>query len=192
MSMIGTKERLLDADDLWEIAHLPEYENLSVELIDGVLITMPRPNVKHGMLASLVVLRVGVFVEDHDLGITTVESGYQPPDSTHTVLGPDVAFVSKARVPDPLPERFMPLMPDLAVEVRSPNDTYAQLREKARIYLENGSALVWIVLPERREVEVCRLDADGDMQSEIVGRDGTLSGEEVLPGLRLALSRLFG
>ena len=191
MEAVKTQEGLLDADDLWEITHLPEYEHIFVELIDGVLIEMPRPNFTHGRIASLLDRRLGTFAEDNDLGITTIESGYQAPGNPNTVLGPDVAFVKRERVPDPLPGRFMPLMPDLAVEVRSPSNTYAELRDKARIYLENGTTIVWIVLPELQEVEVCRLDADGDFSSRVLGINDSLSGEELLPGFELELSRLF-
>ncbi len=36
-------------------------------------------------------------------------------------------------------------------------------------------------------VEVCRLGANG----EIIGMDGSLSGEDVLPGFALPLAKLF-
>ena len=85
----------------------------------------------------------------------------------------------------------MPRFPDLAVEVVSPSDSMAQLRRKATILLERGAQLVWIVKPDEQEVEVRRLDADGDIAFETVGIDGSLSGEGVLPSFRLPLPALF-
>ena len=90
-------------------------------------------------------------------------------------------------------------MPDLAVE------TAAQIPQrhirlhagrKAGLYLDRGTSIVWLVrrkagYPERREVEVCTLDADGEIAYETVGADGELSGGDALPGFTLDLSRLF-
>ena len=82
-------------------------------------------------------------------------------------------------------------MPDLAVEIKSPNDTLAELRRKAAIYLRNGTQLVWIVTPNSKRVQVCRLDEDDEIQSDVVAEDGALSGETVLPGFELPLTKLF-
>ena len=65
-------------------------------------------------------------------------------------------------------------MPDLAVEIKSPSNTLTELRGKAAIYLRRETQLVWIVIPERKAVEVCRLDDKGDMQTEFIGAYGAL------------------
>ena len=67
----------------------------------------------------------------------------------------------------------------------------AQIRRKAAIYLQHGAQLVWIVIPDKQGVEVCRLDEGGEIQSTVIGIDDSLSGESVLPGFALELSRLF-
>jgi len=66
-----------------------------------------------------------------------------------------------------------------------------ELRRRAAIYLERGTQLVWIVLPDTESVEVHRLGADGEKQREVIGPDGQLSGEDVLPDFSLALSTLY-
>ena len=191
-AMPQVRERLLDADDLWEIAHLPENDGRYFELIGGVLIAMDAPGIPHGRRQVRLGRYLDIFVEQRDLGIVTTDAGHHPPDDESTVLSPDVAFVSRERLPSPEPVKYMPLMPDLAVEVRSPNDSLAEMRRKAQIYLDNGTRLVWLVLTNRQEVEVCRLTADGQMTSETIDIDGALSGEDVLPGFSLALGELFG
>lgn len=65
------------------------------------------------------------------------------------------------------------------------------MRRKAAIYLANGTQLVWLVIPDQRGVEVCRLDDEGGIQTEFIGIDGSLSGEGVLPGFQLELAALF-
>lgn len=82
-------------------------------------------------------------------------------------------------------------MPDLAVEIVSPSNTMPQIRRKAALYLQHGTQLVWIVIPDNKRVEVCRLDASGKIQSQSIDADGSLSGEHVLPGFSLELDALF-
>ena len=94
-------------------------------------------------------------------------------------------------MPRPLPEEWIPVMPDLAVEIAAPGETLGHLRQKAAVYLRKGTSLVWIVLPAQRGVDVCRLASGARLDIEFIGADGTLSGEEALPGFALELSRLF-
>ena len=82
------------------------------------------------------------------------------------------------------------MMPDLAVEVLSPSSTLPELRRKAKVYLRYGTALVWLVNPDDKTVEVWRSE-DEKTTSETVGQNGALDGEPVLPGFRLELGALF-
>ena len=131
------------------------------------------------------------YVMSKDLGEVHVEHGFSPPGDRNTMLAPDVAFISHARLSGQPEDGFISVMPDLAVEIASPNDSLAQLRRKARIYLDNGACLVWIVLPSQRGVDVCRSATGARLDIEFVGADGILSGEDALPGFELDLSRLF-
>ena len=81
-------------------------------------------------------------------------------------------------------------MPDLAVEILSPSNTLSELQRKAAVYLQHGTALVWLVKPDDKTVEVWRLTDENELTSEIVGPAGVLTGE-VLPGFRLDLEALF-
>lgn len=188
---MAVQQRLYTVDDVWELSHRPENENKYFYLIDGELYwTMP-PGGQHGSLAFRIAYHLQVFLDKHDLGIGTVETGYHPPDDRHTVLAPDVAFVHKARAPQPFPKKFVPVMPDLAIEIVSPTDSLPEVRRKAAVYLQNGTTLVWIVLPAAEGVDVCRASAGAGLDIEFVSRDGRLSGEAVLPGFELELKLLF-
>ena len=113
------------------------------------------------------------------------------PGDRSTMLAPDVAFISHARLRQQPEDGFISVMPELAVEIASPNDSLAQLRRKAGVYLDKGSSLVWIVLPSQRGVDVCRSAKGARLDIEFVGADGKLSGEDALPGFELEVSRLF-
>lgn len=185
------QEKLYTVDDVWQLAHLPENEHKHYYLIDGELFWDMSPGYLHGRLAVLIGRYLLVYAEEHDLGEVISETGHYPVEDRHTLLLPDVAFISKEKAPPATHERFVPLMPDLAVEISSPSESLNKLRRKAAVYLANGAAIVWLVLPARQGVEVWRADADGEPQNEFVARDGSLSGEQVLPGFSLDLRQLF-
>ncbi len=185
------EKQLYTVDDVWEMAQDPANEHAFFELMDGELLEMTRPGNTHGLLATEIAVYLRLFNMTHNLGQVTVESGYHPPDYRYTLLGPDVAFTRYDRMPDPQPDKFVPIMPDLAIEIMSPSDFLAAARRKTEVYLLNGTAIVWLVKPDSQGVDVCRLIDGTQLQIEHVGHDGTLSGESVLPGFKLDVSKIF-
>ena len=79
------------------------------------------------------------------------------------------------------------LVPDLAVEIISPNDLYGKVKSKIREYLTAGVNEVWIVEPEFNIVTIYRSQTDFTVFSE----GDELISETLLPGFRLKLSELF-
>ncbi len=185
------KKRLLTVDDVWQMQQLPGGDDAAYELIEGELIPMSPTNWQHASLAALIAHHLYTYVLKLDAGTVGTEGGFFPADDRGTLLAPDVAFVSKNRLPKPEPATFIGLMPDLAVEIASPGNTLVELREKAAIYLKHGARVVWIVIPDEKSVEVCRMGADEEVQCQLVAEDGVLSGEDVLPGFELAVGALF-
>lgn len=105
-------------------------------------------------------------------------------------ISPDVAFVRRERLP-PVAERvgFLAVVPDLAVEVRSPSDQDDDVVNKVSRYLALGVPLVWVLDPQQRTGEVHR--PDGTSRALTANRDDVLDGEDVVPGFRLPLRELF-
>lgn len=185
------QERLFDVDDVWRLAHNPDNEYVRFELIEGELFTMVPPGRRHGLLAVEIAGYLWQYSKLHPLGEVTTDSGYYSEHDRHTLLGPDVAFLRYDRLPQPPTEKYVSVMPDLAVEIRSPFDTLAKVRRKAEVYLRRGTTIVWIVLPKQEGVEVWRLDETGQLRSEFLAAGDRLSGEEILPGFELEISLLF-
>lgn len=185
------QQRVFDVDEFWRFVCQPENANRRFELINGELVEMPAPGEEHGFIAGEIAFHIRLFDADRKLGILTVDAGYYSQEDRSTVLGPDVAFRRADASAPPLQKKWAPTMPDLAVEIKSPSNTLVELRQKAALYLRRETQLVWIVIPDSRGVEVCRLDANGEVEREFVAEDGALSGESVLPGFSLELSTLF-
>ncbi|MGA1263384.1 MAG: Uma2 family endonuclease [Prochlorothrix sp.] len=101
---------------------------------------------------------------------------------------PDVAWVERSRWESLTPEqrqKFVPLAPDFALELRSPSDSLQNLREKMQEYLDSGVRLAWLINPQDQEVEIYRPGQDKEVRS----LPTTLSGEDVLIGFELAIDR---
>ena len=100
---------------------------------------------------------------------------------------PDVAFISRHRLPAPEPIGYPELGPDLVVEVLSPGDRPGEVLAKVADWLSAGTRLVWVIDPERRIARVYRQDGS----ESIVSADQALLGEDVLPGFSCPLREML-
>jgi Uma2 family endonuclease len=117
-------------------------------------------------------------------------AGYQCfPDDEDKVRRPDASFVDAGRLPgNRLPEGHVPIFPDLAVEVISPNDIYYRVEQKVREYLDAGVRMVWLVNPDDRTV---RVFSKGEHISVQLGPNDELTGGDVMPGFSCKVGDLF-
>jgi Uma2 family endonuclease len=84
-------------------------------------------------------------------------------------------------------EKFVPLCPDFAIELRSPSDRLADQQAKMEEYKSCGLRLGWLLDPKTRTAYIYRAGVD----VEVMSGDGRLSGEDVLPGFTLELARIW-
>ncbi len=171
-----------------EFEQMSDPGEYSYELVRGWLVREPRPKEMHGSLQLWLGHFLLEFVARNRLGLVVTDTGYVLSEQGQTVRGPDVAFVTAARLEGgPLEEHFRRGPPDLAVEVLSPSNRRRQVAEKVTEYLAAGARAVWVVDPRNRSVTVYRAGAD----PRVYGAEEELDGGEVLPGFRLPLSKLF-
>ena len=161
--------------------------NKRTELVRGVLVVREPAGYQHGDVTMRLAAAIFAHVEAHGLGrVFAAETGFTLARSPDTVRAPDVAFISTARLPDPPPEGFAELAPDLAVEVLSPDDRAGEVLSKVGEWLNAGARLVWVVDPIRVLVRVYREDGS----ESILGTTDALRGEDVLPGFEVHLSAI--
>ena len=86
------------------------------------------------------------------------------------------------------PDGYLEGGPDLAVEIRSPDDSIASQMRKIVDYFANGTKLAWLILPEEGTVLV--LTPDSAPRTLVSGDN--LTGGELLPGLEFPVDFLFG
>lgn len=181
----ATQPKLLTAVEFFE-----KYGDGGYELIDGVVTEVSMPGAKHGKVALKLGRVVGDFVETHGLGHgfshDTLIFLERDPD---TMRGPDLCFVSYARLPaGDVPDGPLTVIPELVFEVRSPSDSWTDVVEKVLDYLRAGVAVIVVLDPTTTSATVFRPDT----RQDIFTADQTLTIPDVLPGFEVAVGTLFG
>ena len=134
--------------------------HLVAEILNGALITHPRPAARHARAAS----RLGAELDGpFDRG-RNGPGGWllldEPELHLHgDVLVPDLAGWRRERMPELPDTAAFELAPDWVCEVLSPSTETADRAEKMPIYGREGVGHVWLVDPVARTLEVFRLEA---------------------------------
>jgi Uma2 family endonuclease len=180
-----TQQKLMTADELWRLPN----DGMRHELVRGELRKMPPSGMEHAGLTSKIDRSLGSYVEQHGLGwVGAGDAGFKLETDPDTVRGPDVAFLRSERFQEVgLVTGFVPGVPDLAIEVISPNDLYWEVEEKVAEYLEHGTRMVVVVNPRRRTVTVHR----PGQRPQILTEQDVLDGEDVVPGWSMPVADIF-
>ncbi|WP_416666407.1 Uma2 family endonuclease [Egbenema bharatensis] len=157
---------------------------------DEELVEMPslEPSLEHGAIGIRLGRYLDTYVEEHRLGLVcNSQTTYQFVGERPTRF-PDLSFVSRDRLPDRIDQNAN-FAPDLAVEVLSKGDDASEVDKKILQYQRSGVRLVWVVHPAIQAVDVYRLQDGLKLQRLLPGDE--LSGEAVIPGFTVPISRLF-
>ncbi len=175
--------KLMTAD---ELLALPRGDGKRYELIRGVLIEKMPAGKSQGVVGSRIDYALAHYAEGNDYGITlSSDTGYRLDRDPDTVRAPDVAWFAPGRLPEP--DGFPELAPDLAVEVKSPGNSWPEITAKAYMWLSYGSQQVWVADPPTTTVTIYRLNAT----PVSLGEDDILDGGALLPGFSTPVWRLF-
>lgn len=180
--VVASVPSLMTAD---ELAALPDDGYHRYELVQGQLLTMCPSASYPGVVALNLGSELRVFARRQNAGVCgSAESAFKLFSDPDTVRAPDAWFVRRERVPGGrIPRTFWPGPPDIAVEVLSPSDRFSAVMRKADDYLRAGTPLLWVIDPEGRTAAIFR----PGRSPQLIGEDGILDGEEILPGFRITL-----
>jgi len=157
------------------------------ELIDGEPIAVTPSSGRSSRIGGRVYSRLADFVEPTEIGWAfPADAGFILFGDRAIVRSPDAAFVRRDRLPEE-PAGFVPIAPDIAVEVLSPSDRQPEAIAKVAMYLQAGVRLVWLVDPYKPTVTVFQPDAS----VIVLGESDILDGGEVLPGFSVAVVDIF-
>jgi Uma2 family endonuclease len=178
----------MTAEEFFDFVHRPENANRWFELVRGEVIELPPPMKVHGVVSANAARILGNFAVNRSKGyVTSNDSGVILERDPDTVRGPDVAFYEDAASLAALHPKYGEDPPLLAVAVMSPNDKIGRVMSKFRDYMSNGVRLVCLIDPDVRNVSVYR----PDRSFTVVELGGELTGDGILPDLRVPVADLF-
>lgn len=162
-------------------------EGVRAELIEGELFMSPSPKERHQKLVGNVYVALRSFVDAKGLGQIRVA-----PLDVHLPSGdivqPDVIFVAQANLS--IVREWIRGVPDLLVEVLSPEGRERDRIVKRDLYARNGVREYWLVDGEAPSVEVLTL------KSGVYAPHGYFEMEDavtssLLPGLSVPVRQVL-
>ncbi len=119
---------------------------------EGEITVMPPADFHSSARRALVVYRLLNWVNSTGRGtVCGPDAGFRLP--THARRSPDASWFENYPVTQ---ERFPVFAPQFVIEVRSPDDRIAKLRDKMQRYIAAGVLLAWLIDPFERTVTIYR------------------------------------
>ena len=159
------------------------------ELIAGEVREMTPAGSEHGRVAVKFATRLEIFSEKNNLGaVFAAETGFILARDPDTVRAPDVAFVSRNSLEKtPVGLGYYAGIPDLAVEVISPHDTYSEVESKVEDWLNAGCRMVVVANPRNHTLKIYRKMTE----VSVLTVENAFDGGDVVPGFRLPIQQIF-
>jgi Uma2 family endonuclease len=176
-----------------EFERMPEF-NQNYELVEGRLVAKAMPSDRHSRIADELLIALRFFDRQLKLGRAWRELTIKIPGDDGNGRVPDLTYVVASRIP-PVSDGALAVVPDLVVEVWSPSDTNGKsalesTRKKMLYWPQHGVKITWCINPAVHEVEVL-YGIDQAKSNVVLALGDELTGEEVLPGFKLAVAELF-
>ncbi len=176
---------MMSGDELFK---LPA-DGYRYELLGGSLNMMSPAGGRHGRVAMRIALLLGNHVDRENLGVVfAAETGFRIASEPDTVIAADVSYVAHSRMKGIEEEtHFLPLAPDLVVEVISPSDTFTKVESKSFLWLDSGCRLVLLADPKTAMVHAYRARSN----IQLYEGDATLDASDVVPGWQVQVAQFF-
>jgi Uma2 family endonuclease len=102
-------------------------------------------------------------------------------------LSPDVSWIEKSRLEGVNIVKFIPVVPDFVIELRSATDNLKPAQAKMLVYQRVGVRMGLLIDPQKQRVEIYRTG----QEPEILETPKSIDCNEVMPGFILDLSRIW-
>lgn len=166
---------------------LPETKP-ATEWVNGRALQKVSPQRQHARAQARICAALLGWVARTGFGEVGTEWEFRvtPPGEITRPLIPDVSYISYDRLPEDERAAEIPYMaPDVAVEVRSPDDQLRDINEKIRVYLAAGAKLVLLADPQKREFVAY------DPTAEHTFSHGEVFAHDALPGFSMRVPDAF-
>lgn len=170
-----------------ELARRPDLE--PCELVGGRIVSLTPAGHLHGSVQAQLTARLGIYAHESGRGqVLSGEVGLYIRRNPDTVRAADLLYISDSRFATRnSAQSYLNVVPELVVEVLSPQDRWSEAMEKLSDYFEAGVDRAWVVDPRTRRVFAYRSLA----RVEVFEGEDVLRDEEILPGYSLPVAELF-
>jgi Uma2 family endonuclease len=100
---------------------------------------------------------------------------------------PDVSWIEKSRLEGVSIVKFIPVVPDFVIELRSATDNLKPTQNKMTVYQRLGVRMGLLIDPQKKRVEIYR----PGQAIEILEAPQSIDCNEVMPGFILDMSRIW-
>lgn len=148
-------------------------EGAKYQLIDGEIIEMPSPSLKHQQIVVSLVTQMNIIAFNKQNGTVLIA----PMDvflSEENTFQPDLLFVRKEHT-DRLQPDGVHGPPDVVIEILSPSTGYYDMKKKFQVYEKYGVQEYFIVDPE--DLEVVGYRNSGGKFHEFLRESGRIASE---------------
>lgn len=173
---------LMTVEEFDSFADNAENAKRQLELIDGVIVEKRMPTELHEMIGGNFYVALRAYFKQRKTGRVFYEARYKT-DTMNARL-PDVA-VRLGNAPI-ISKGSAPYIPDIGIEIQSPDDSIPEMRKKAAYYLSVGVKVVILVLTRKKLVVVLTPDSE-----EILTLEDTLGDLNVLPEFEMSVKDIF-
>lgn len=156
---------------------------------DQNIIIMSPVGGESGFFEKNFIFELELWVRQNKQGLTFSSStGFLLPNGA--MRSPDACWISEERwkeVPEDQKQKFLPLVPEFIVEIKSPGDSIKDLKVQMEDWIESGVRLAWLVDPNAKNVYVYR---SKKAVEKLNGFDQVLKAEEIMPGFEFDFRQL--
>jgi Uma2 family endonuclease len=182
--MALAKDLLLTAEDYRLMPETgPRYQ-----LIEGQLYVSPAPNRYHQDISRNIEFILLTFLQDHPLG-KVYDAPFDVRLGEHNVFQPDIIFVANERL-SILTKAGAEGAPNLVIEILSPSTAELDRIPKRKTYSAAGVQELWLVDPEKKTIEVYRLQTDSQHPAAVHQATDSFQSS-CLPGLTFDGAAVF-
>ena len=167
---------------------MERYANRYLELVNGLLVEVEMPSLRHGRVCVKAARFLDEYVDDNGLGrVFCNDSLFLIRRNPDTMRGPDVSYYSFTRMPPgPAPEGVCAIVPELTVEVKSPSNSWPDIAVKVAEYRTAGVIATLVLDPDRQTATVYLATT----HTQYLAAD-TLTLPDVLPGFAVPVAKFF-
>jgi Uma2 family endonuclease len=154
------------------------------ELDEGEPVCVSPNSLEQSEIIYRLYARLRDWVQSNNLGLVAVDTWIEL--APCVVRAPDVAFIPSDRISNLDPKHPLRAVPALVVEVLSPQNTARAMSRKIQQYRDSGIELIWVVDPEK-----CEVDIHSSLPLKTLRQGDTLSDDKILPGFSVSVSSVF-